>query len=368
MTTLSLLYVSQRTLSDFDTLIGTVAGPLSVSLESYPKLLPLITVTSSGLFSETTIRFFFPDNLAKTLSKYDHRLWYYIGANSEIFEQNRMFSFGMAFGGAGFAISYPLAKVLAKVLDSCLQRYPHLYGSDGRVYSCLAELGVGLTHEPGFHQMDVRGDSFGLLAAHPLTPLLSLHHLNHIDPIFPNMMTDKAIAHLFEAVKVDSERILQQTVCYDRWFSWTISVSWGYAVQIFQNNVFLPDVLRVQETFRQWKRNNVLGSSLYTFDTRQLHPDPCRRPTIFFFDNVKKRDAIIKSTYRRNRSDDCLVDAGSPKKFELIQLFTEKLNLEFRQLQAPRRQCCDVLPTSSGKVMEIAIRECREEELIHMHP
>lgn len=96
---------------------------------------------------------FFPDNLAKTLSKYDHRLWYYIGANSEIFEQNRMFSFGMAFGGAGFAISYPLAKVLAKVLDSCLQRYPHLYGSDGRVYSCLAELGVGLTHEPGFHQV-----------------------------------------------------------------------------------------------------------------------------------------------------------------------------------------------------------------------
>lgn len=96
---------------------------------------------------------FFPENLVKTLSKYDHGLWYYVGAHSEVYEQNRVFGFGMAFGGAGFAISSSLARVLARVFDSCLERYPHLYGSDGRVYSCLAELGVGLTHEPGFHQV-----------------------------------------------------------------------------------------------------------------------------------------------------------------------------------------------------------------------
>lgn len=96
---------------------------------------------------------FFPENVVKTLFKYDHELWYYIGAHSEVYEQNRLFGFGMAFGGAGFAISSSLAKVLAKVFDSCLERYPHLYGSDGRVYSCLTELGVGLTHEPGFHQV-----------------------------------------------------------------------------------------------------------------------------------------------------------------------------------------------------------------------
>ena len=96
---------------------------------------------------------FFPENLVKTLSKYDHELWYYIGANSEIYEQNRIFGFGMAFGGAGFAISSSLAKALAKIFDSCIERYPHLYGSDSRISSCLTELGVGLTHEPGFHQV-----------------------------------------------------------------------------------------------------------------------------------------------------------------------------------------------------------------------
>lgn len=96
---------------------------------------------------------FFPENLVKVLSKYDHNLWYYLGSNSESYTQNKFFSFEMAYGGAGFAISYPLAKVLAKNFDSCMDRYPYLYGSDGRISSFLAELGVSLTKEPGFHQV-----------------------------------------------------------------------------------------------------------------------------------------------------------------------------------------------------------------------
>lgn len=96
---------------------------------------------------------FFVDNLVKVLSKYDYTRWYYIGTNSESYFQNAKNSFDMAFGGGGFAISRSLADVLAKVLDSCLFRYAHLYGSDSRIFSCVAELGVGLTHEPGFHQV-----------------------------------------------------------------------------------------------------------------------------------------------------------------------------------------------------------------------
>lgn len=96
---------------------------------------------------------FFVENVVRTLSKYDHDRWFYIGSNSESYEQNTMYSFEMAFGGGGFAISYSLGKVLARVLDSCLRRYGFLYGSDARIYSCVAELGVMLTHEPGFHQV-----------------------------------------------------------------------------------------------------------------------------------------------------------------------------------------------------------------------
>lgn len=73
---------------------------------------------------------FFLDNLVKTLAKYGHNGGFYVGSNSEGLEQNSKYSFNMAFGGGGFTISYPLAKVLGMVLDSCLMRYSHLYGVD----------------------------------------------------------------------------------------------------------------------------------------------------------------------------------------------------------------------------------------------
>ncbi|KAM7492325.1 hypothetical protein LguiA_035246 [Lonicera macranthoides] len=310
---------------------------------------------------------FFPENLVKTLSKYDHGLWYYIGSNSESYMQNRFFSFNMAFGGAGFAISYPLAKVLARVFDSCIERYPHLYGSDGRISTCLAELGVGLTREPGFHQMDIRGDLVGLLTTHPLNPLVSLHHLDASEPIFPNKTTNKAIRHLFQASSLDPHRLLQQTVCYDRWFSWTISVSWGYAVQVYANNVFLPDVLRARQTFNSWKRGHLLNG-VFNFDTWADHPDPCRRPTVFFMDMVGNSADGTTSSYRRLVQENCSVDRASPRSLDEIRVFSRKLDLDIKQLQAPRRQCCDVLPSTNGKVMEIGIRECKEDELIYMHP
>ncbi|RDX84558.1 hypothetical protein CR513_34372, partial [Mucuna pruriens] len=214
-------------------------------------------------------------------------------------------------------------------------------------------------------QVDLKGNTFGLFAAHPLTPLLSLHHSDYTDPIFPNMTTTQALKHLFEAVNVDSQRMLQQTVCYDRRYSWTISVSWGYAVQVFPNHMLLQDVLKVQETFKQWRKGNMLAKS-YTFNTIALHRDPCKRSTVFFMDSVSSdKDGII-SSYKKSFQN-CSINAKSPIKLEVIKVITNKLDLGIKQLQAPRRHCCDVLPSTVGNQMEIAIRECKDEELIYMH-
>lgn len=308
---------------------------------------------------------FFPDNLVKTLSKYDDGLWYYVGSNSEVYEQNRVFSFGMGFGGAGFAISYPLAKVLAKGFDGCIERYAHAYGSDSRVYACLTELGVGLTREPGFHQFDVRGDTFGILAAHPVTPLASLHHIDSTNPIFPNMTRPQALRHLFRAARTDSQRLLQQSVCYAPSLSWTVSVSWGYAVQVFPRHLPMTEAVRVRETFRQWKKGSVLARS-YGFNTREVEADPCERPTVFFMSSVASRKDWIKSSYKKHNDSGCSSDMDSPRMLEEVRVYSHKLDLDIKQLQAPRRHCCDVLPSSVGKVMEIVIRECGEEESIFM--
>ncbi|XP_023534107.1 uncharacterized protein LOC111795766 [Cucurbita pepo subsp. pepo] len=311
--------------------------------------------------------FFFPENLVKTLSKYDDELWYYIGSNSETSDQNRVFGYEMGFGGAGFAISQSLARILRKVFDSCIERYPHLYGSDSRIQSCLTELGVKLTHEQGFHQVDLKGNIFGLLASHPLTPLVSLHNLDHIEPIFPNMTVKESLQHLFEAVEVDSQRIVQQSVCYDRWFSWTISVSWGYAVQIHERNVFLPDAISVQRTFMPWKRELRVEPGSFAMNTREIHEDPCRRPIVFYFDRASSNwNGLIESNYKKAFVN-CSYGPNSARRLEEVRVLSRKLDLDFKQLQAPRRQCCDVLPSNGGEGLDIAIRDCKEEELIHMH-
>lgn len=96
---------------------------------------------------------FVTENLLRVLNKYNHNEYYYIGSLSESHLQNIYFSYGMAYGGGGFAISYGLAKAVEKMQDGCIKRYPGLYGSDDRMQACMAELGVPLTKEIGFHQV-----------------------------------------------------------------------------------------------------------------------------------------------------------------------------------------------------------------------
>ncbi|OQU92856.1 hypothetical protein SORBI_3001G424132 [Sorghum bicolor] len=113
---------------------------------------------------------FFPENLAAVLDRYDHREMYYVGSSSESVGQNVAHSYAMAFGGGGYAVSFPAAAALAGIMDGCLDRYNELYGSDHRVQACLAELGVPLTREPGFHQVNT---PFTLLAIQQHNSLLT---------------------------------------------------------------------------------------------------------------------------------------------------------------------------------------------------
>lgn len=96
---------------------------------------------------------FFLENLINVLAKYDHNEMYYIGGNSESVEQDLIHSYAMAYGGGGFAISYPLAEELVKILDGCIDRYADLYGSDQKIHGCISEIGVQVTKELGFHQV-----------------------------------------------------------------------------------------------------------------------------------------------------------------------------------------------------------------------
>ncbi|KMT02015.1 hypothetical protein BVRB_9g208400 [Beta vulgaris subsp. vulgaris] len=308
---------------------------------------------------------FVPENLVAVLSKYDHEKLFYIGSISESLEQNLKMSFGIAYGGGGFAISATLARALSKVLDSCLMRYPHLYGSDHRISSCITELGVHLTLESGFHQVDVRGDLFGMLTAHPLSPLLSLHHLELVEPVFPSKNRTAAVQHLFKAVRVDPGRVLQQTVCYDYTSNLTVSVAWGYAVQVYEGNLLLPDILASQRSFTPWRRRGINIPGQYVFDTRDYPQDPCKRPLVFFLEDVASGTGRVWSKYKRHITHSCTRVAAIVN-LKDIRVFAKKLQYNVGQVGALRRECCDIIHPFN-KSMVIDIRHCGSNELIAMN-
>ncbi|KAK9273153.1 hypothetical protein L1049_017960 [Liquidambar formosana] len=303
---------------------------------------------------------FFVDNLVEVLARYDHTKYFYVGANSECVKSNFDHSFDMAFGGAGYALSYPLAAALATNLDGCINKYPYLYVSDQILQSCLADLGVSLTQEKGFHQIDLHNDISGLLSAHPESPLISLHHLDAVDPIFPSMNRHQSINHLMKATRADHSRVLQQTICYHKQSNWSFSISWGYSAHIYES-IFPRSILRKPlETFTPWKKTR---SPSYMFNTRFLSNDPCEAPHVFLFDSIENttKDHIVMSyirTWPRGLPVCELNGNHSADSISKIQVISSRKHGEGER----RRECCDVVPVVTKNVTEVKFRTCMKIE------
>ncbi|XP_014501440.1 uncharacterized protein LOC106762188 [Vigna radiata var. radiata] len=305
---------------------------------------------------------FVVDNVVRVLSKYDHTQFYYVGSSSESHVQNIHFSYAMAYGGGGFAISYPLAKELAKMQDRCIQRYPSLYGSDDRMQACMAELGVPMTREQGFHQYDVYGDLLGLLGAHPVTPLLTLHHLDVVQPIFPLMDRVESLKHLMKSVKQDSGSIMQQSICYDHKRIWSISISWGFVVQVLRGVLSPRELEMPTRTFLNWYKR--ADYTAYSFNTRPVTKNPCQKAFLFYM-NTTRYDPVkntIFGTYSRfkTRTPECSWEMQSP---EIINnIIVSKKPDPLRWQMSTRRDCCRVLPTQENSTMYLWVGKCEEGE------
>jgi len=176
----------------------------------------------------------------------------------------------------------------------------------------------------------------------------------------------RAMQHFFQAADTDPARILQQTVCYDQKNSLTVSVSWGYSVQVFKGNVLLPDLLAVQKTFVPWKRGRNV-TDVYMFDTKHYPRDECKRGALFFLKSITSGEGKTKteSTYNRQPPRKCPPDLIPLKNLRLIKVTSERLQLA--PGKALRRHCCDIATSSSDNNIDINIRKCEDDELIAMH-
>ena len=169
-------------------------------------------------------------------------------------------------------------------------------------------------------QYDVYGNLLGLLGAHPVTPLVSLHHLDVVEPIFPRMTQLKALQHLTQSIQLDSASIMQQSICYDKKRHWSISISWGYAVQILRGVISPRELEMPTRTFLNWYRK--ADYTAYAFNTRPVSKHPCQKPFIYYMSTSRydpSRKQIIGIYYRdKSLPPYCRWKMESPEKIDSI--------------------------------------------------
>ncbi|KAK1402771.1 Galactosyltransferase [Heracleum sosnowskyi] len=306
---------------------------------------------------------FFVDNWVNVLGKYDHSNYFYIGGQSEAIISNVIYSFDQGFGGAGFALSYPLAQALANNMEDCLRRYPYLTSADLITMTCISDLGVSLTADKGIHQVDLRKDISGFLSSHPQVPLMSLHHFDVVNPIFPSKNRSQSAMHLMRAANFDQSRIMQQTICYNKKINWSVSISWGYSAHIYGEIIPRSILKKPVTTFRPWKRYST--EPYYMFKTRPESEDPCEAPTIFYLDNVQQnslKSEIVTSYIRA--SPPSLSSCSSGKNFAdhitEIQVFSPAT----KRIETGRSECCDIANQVGRATVKVKIRPCAVDEII----
>ncbi|KAJ3700251.1 hypothetical protein LUZ61_003956 [Rhynchospora tenuis] len=222
--------------------------------------------------------------------------------------------------------------------------------------------------------MDLNGDAYGMLAAHPLAPLVSLHHLDHVKPIISNKPSQQeALQTLFSAYEVDPARTLQQAFCYDIGAEagsvLSVSVSWGYTVQVYPQELVPNELETPLQTFKTW-----LGSDgPFTFNTRPFSTDPCARPVIFLLESVLHNQTNVTLTqYTRNKNaDDQALAEGKANcenrgfsvasRIEKVKVFAPKMDPSLWK-QAPRRPCCKTQITEQGTTLDVQIKSCSPGE------
>ena len=172
-------------------------------------------------------------------------------------------------------------------------------------------------------QYDVYGNLLGLLAAHPVAPLVSLHHLDVVEPIFPNVTRVQALQRLTIPMKLDSAGLMQQSICYAKSMRWTVSVSWGFTVQIFRG-VFSPREIEMpSRTFLNWYKK--ADYTAYAFNTRPVYRNPCQKPFVFYMSNARLNSSTDQtvSEYVRHRvpHPPCKWKMADPAKLNRVEVY-----------------------------------------------
>lgn len=206
--------------------------------EAYPRMLEIATTKNYKVDYYSKLRFctrnlgytrltqvvaMDDDTLITSLTNYRHMLddWdpdkqVFIGAPSEDLKR---FHWGVglsAYGGASIILSRQLVKDIAAVWEECRYMRDTAKDGDRKLQYAVAYVQGrpvrfgGMYHEPGLHQIDLRGFAGALFSSGQRW--LTIHHLAWVD-LFPTWLqrADKYEIDLIEEVsdKLDGENLFQ---------------------------------------------------------------------------------------------------------------------------------------------------------------
>ncbi|KAH9661145.1 glycosyltransferase [Citrus sinensis] len=163
---------------------------------------------------------------------------------------------------------------------------------------------------------DVYGELLGLLGAHPVAPLVSIHHVDVVWPIYPGMSRVKALQHLLQSVKLDSASIMQQSIYYDRQRMVLVHFE---SLKRLQGDFF----------FFNWYKNDHYIA--YAFTTRPVARQPYERPFAFYTNVV---------SFHQDTNHNQTVGIRSPRKSPHPHVL---------------RDCCRVLSSRNRTTMSIEV-------------
>lgn len=165
------------------------------------------------------------------------------------------------------------------------------------------------------------GNLLGLLAAHPIMPLVSLHHLDVVEPIFPNVNRVQALERLKVPIKFDPDGLMQQSICYDKTRTWTVSVSWGYAVQIFRGGFSAREMEMPARTFLNWYKR--ADYTAYPFNTRPYTRNVCQRPFVYYLSKMvldKSTNRTASEYVRTQTNPECNWKMADPSQIQRVEV------------------------------------------------
>lgn len=148
-------------------------------------------------------------------------------------------------------------------------------------------------------QWDIRGNAHGLLSSHPIAPFVSIHHVEAVDPFYPGLNSLESLKLFTKAMRADPKSFLQRSICYDNAQHLTFSVSLGYAVQVLPNVVSPRELERSERTYSAW--NGISHRNEFDFDARDPSRSICRKPILFFLQDVGNEGNISRGLYVRSK-------------------------------------------------------------------